>query len=60
MTGKLSKNFHGVGIGSLSKILAVNVKAIGRVTKLYLGYFDSYFRSLLQKIFHPFVEKSGQ
>ena len=24
MTGKLSKNFHGVGIGPLSKILAVN------------------------------------
>ena len=24
MTGKLSRNFHGVGIGSLSKILAVN------------------------------------
>ena len=23
MTGELSKNFHGVGIGSLSKILAV-------------------------------------
>ena len=23
MTGKLSKNFHGVGIGPLSKILAV-------------------------------------
>ena len=26
MTGKLSKNFHGVGIGPLSKILAVNSK----------------------------------
>jgi len=25
MTGKLSKNFHGVGIGPLSKILAVNM-----------------------------------
>ena len=25
MTGKLSKNFHGVGIGPLSKILAVKV-----------------------------------
>ena len=31
MTGKLSKNFHGVGIGPLSKILAVNV-----VVKEYL------------------------
>ena len=26
MTGKLSKNFHGVGIGPLSKILAVKVE----------------------------------
>ena len=26
MTGGLSKNFHGVGIGPLSKILAVKVK----------------------------------
>ena len=25
MTGKLSKNFHGVGIGPLSNILAVKV-----------------------------------
>ena len=25
MTGKLSKNFHGVGIGPLSKILAVKI-----------------------------------
>ena len=29
MTGKLSKNFHGVGIGPLSKILAV--KAYSKV-----------------------------
>ena len=27
MTGKLSKNFHGVGIGPLSNILAVNSTA---------------------------------
>ena len=27
MTGKLSKNFHGVGIGPLSKILAVKYDA---------------------------------
>ena len=33
MTGSLSKNFHGVGIGPLSKILAV--KSFGRLqTKL--------------------------
>jgi hypothetical protein len=28
MTGQLSKNFHGVGIGPLSKILAVKLKEI--------------------------------
>ena len=27
MTGELSKNFHGVGIGPLSKILAVKCAA---------------------------------
>ena len=34
MTGKLSKNFHGVGIGPLSKILAVNSDKVcsGRAT----------------------------
>ena len=30
MTGKLSKNFHGVGIGPLSKILAVKGSAAGQ------------------------------
>ena len=29
MTGKLSKNFHGVGIGPLSKILAVKRLVVG-------------------------------
>ena len=28
MTGKLSKNFHGVGIGLLSNILAVKVPTL--------------------------------
>ena len=28
MTGELSKNFHGVGIGPLSKILAVNASDV--------------------------------
>ena len=32
MTGALSKNFHGVGIGPLSKILAV--KGLGLMTVL--------------------------
>ena len=30
MTGKLSKNFHGVGIGPLSNIFAVKTSAIYR------------------------------
>ena len=41
MTGKLSKNFHGVGIGPLSSILAVNGSLLakqfnlaGKVTNL--------------------------
>ena len=36
MTGKLSKNFHGVGIGPLSKILAVKYY-IFSPTKVYLS-----------------------
>ena len=28
MTGRLSKKFHGVGIGPLSKILAVNSSTV--------------------------------
>ena len=38
MTGGLSKNFHGVGIGPLSEILAVkkyNKKSSGHLTKVY-------------------------
>ena len=34
MTGALSKNFHGVGIGPLSKILAVNGKS-ARLKDMY-------------------------
>ena len=38
MTGKLSKNFHGVGIGPFSKILAVKIlqSLIGAV-KMAIG-----------------------
>ena len=35
MTGKLSKNFHGVGIGPLSNILAVKWKGCRKVAKLF-------------------------
>ena len=42
MTGKLSKNFHGVGIGPLSNILAVKVKVMrsnpGYLLKSFLLY----------------------
>jgi hypothetical protein len=34
MTGGLSKNFHGVGIGPLSKILAVKSQKKGIGTKM--------------------------
>ena len=37
MTGKLSKNFHGVGIGPLSKILAVNRNLIVVVKMVIWG-----------------------
>ena len=53
MTGKLSKNFHGVGIGPLSKIYAVKVLVIG--TAIFsthsninmLFYSLTYFFSLI-------------
>ena len=38
MTGGLSKNFHGVGIGPLSKILAVKSCSVLRQTKPDLEY----------------------
>ena len=45
MTGKLSKNFHGVGIGPLSKILAVNrdfeVDDLGNVNSMQMFPYDS-------------------
>ena len=37
MTGKLSKNFHGVGIGPLSKIYAVK-----EVTNFSLTFGSTY------------------
>ena len=39
MTGKLSKNFHGVGIGPLSKILAVK-------TSYKIGFASLNLRAL--------------
>ena len=39
MTGKLSKNFHGVGIGPLSKILAIKGLFTNYVDKI-LTFFD--------------------
>ena len=40
MTGRLSKNFHGVGIGPLSKILAVKSKQVHR------SWFFDHFWSI--------------
>ena len=37
MTGKLSKNFHGVGIGPLSKILAVKWRNLSQTGKIGSG-----------------------
>ena len=38
MTGKLSKNFHGVGIGPLSKILAVKSVSYRKGLRVTLHY----------------------
>ena len=40
MTGRLSKNFHGVGIGPLSKILAVNRSQVS-ADKLIICYMKN-------------------
>ena len=41
MTFRLSKNFHGVGIGPLSKILAVKT-SLHRVKIILKSYLKSY------------------
>ena len=47
MTGELSKNFHGVGIGPLSKILAVkNFQGLYIVSKNFLRKFRDFIYSL--------------
>ena len=48
MTGKLSKNFHGVGIGPLSNILAVKI----RDTKKLEGPKGAKTSSSSQKIWN--------
>ena len=48
MTGELSKNFHEVGIGPLSKILAVKEVCTGGVTCSLLKLADDKPRPLLQ------------
>ena len=50
MTGRLSKNFHGVGIGPLSKILAV--KTLLEFFALeHNAYKAKHFRSVLRPDF---------
>ena len=54
MTGKLSKNFHGVGIGPLSNILAVkyrSVNSIGEHTYLQRLWYSC------KTMFHIFIKK---
>ena len=57
MTGKLSKNFHGVGIGPLSNILAVNSSIaksdneIGKVTDKKNSDISVYSNLLTANIF---------
>ena len=46
MTGRLSKNFHGVGIGPLSKILAIKEK------DLNINDFDSRLERQLKSEYH--------
>jgi hypothetical protein len=41
MTGRLSKNFHGVGIGPLSKILAVMYVKIHVLDAVLRGEFSA-------------------
>ena len=45
MTGRLSKNFHGVGIGPLSKILAVKA-----ILPIFCLGFDANLSSLISFI----------
>jgi hypothetical protein len=40
MTGKLSKKFHGVGIGPLSKIYAVKVFALSLLATMAITVVD--------------------
>ena len=56
MTGKLSKNFHGVGIGPLSDILAVNTvhkKSIQLYEKLKMYYSKIEKKISCEKNFNP-------
>ena len=38
MTGRLSKNFHGIGIGPLSKILTVDILPHGTLCFVGFGF----------------------
>ena len=49
MTGELSKNFHGVGIGPLSKILAVKVKAIFSCLVTLYKWSSPFFSPFFEK-----------
>ena len=60
MTFRLSKNFHGVSIGPLSKILAVNCLAVyqiqtgGRSQSALTKFFPSLTITIIRGLFRTF------
>ena len=56
MTGRLSKNFHGVGIGPLSKILAVKFHYID-FSKTDFTVCENSFTIITFKLILPFGSK---
>ena len=50
MTGKLSKNFHGVGIGPLSNILAVKSSASTYLCSFHDTDVRAYVRTHYAKV----------
>ena len=63
MTGKLSKNFHGVGIGPLSNILAVKIfiqraSAVSKVNHILGKEQQNQYGSTSKTINHEVCSKS--
>ena len=49
-SGSLSKNFHGVGIGPLSKILAVNISTTFSALKIDEWFFGAVILEMVKKL----------